>query len=270
MQKIKIHPLFWVTILIGIITASFKEIMILFGIVFIHELGHALTANFFGWRIKKIELLPFGGVAEVDEYGNKPLKEDIFVQIMGPLQHVWIFLLCKLLFMNGMIEEELYLYTIYNNFSILCFNLLPIWPLDGGKILFSLLSIKIPFTKAHFMVIVMSSILTFVFVIGILLLSPTNISLWFMVLFLMFSIWKDWKQRNYIFIRFLLGRFQNKALKVEKIYASKEDNIFRIFYMFQRGARHEIIVGERKFQEIELINGYFQSKKMRMSELFSE
>ena len=75
---------------LAILTAHFIELSIFLFIVFIHELGHALAASFFSWRIKRISLLPFGGVAEMDEHGNRPLKEEAIVTLAGPLQHVWM------------------------------------------------------------------------------------------------------------------------------------------------------------------------------------
>ena len=44
----------------------------------------------FSWRIKRIFLLPFGGTVEVEEHGNRPLKEEFAVILAGPLQHVWL------------------------------------------------------------------------------------------------------------------------------------------------------------------------------------
>ena len=75
---------------LAIMTAHFFELTMFLIIVLIHELGHAFAASFYSWRIKRISLLPFGGVAEMDEHGNRPLKEEAIVTLAGPLQHVWM------------------------------------------------------------------------------------------------------------------------------------------------------------------------------------
>ena len=75
---------------LAIMTAHFFELTMFLMIVLIHELGHAFAASFYSWRIKRISLLPFGGVAEMDEHGNRPLKEEAIVTLAGPLQHVWM------------------------------------------------------------------------------------------------------------------------------------------------------------------------------------
>ena len=82
---------------------------------------------------QKIQLLPFGGVAELEEHGNKSLKEELVVVIAGPIQHIWMMAIGYMLFEAGWLHAELYYFFMWNNIIILAFNLLPIWPLDGGK-----------------------------------------------------------------------------------------------------------------------------------------
>ncbi len=82
---------FWVVALIAIMTAQFQTLLLLFWIVLWHELGHVVAAHMFSWRVKRILLLPFGGVAEMDEHGNRPFHEELIVTLAGPFQHIFIF-----------------------------------------------------------------------------------------------------------------------------------------------------------------------------------
>lgn len=143
------HPLFWVIIVIGIFTARFKELLLLFCIVLVHELGHAFAAAYYNWRIKQIQLLPFGGVVEMEEHGNKSLKEELIVVMAGPIQHIWMIAVAYILYKAGWVIDDLYHFFVWNNVIILGFNLLPIWPLDGGKVLFNVLSYRFPYLQAH-------------------------------------------------------------------------------------------------------------------------
>lgn len=77
LQKINIHPTLWVVMGIAVVTAHFTQLLMLFCIVFVHEMGHAVTANHFNWRIKAIQILPFGGSVETEEYGNKSMREEL-------------------------------------------------------------------------------------------------------------------------------------------------------------------------------------------------
>lgn len=88
-------------------------------------------------------------MAELEEHGNKSLKEELVVVIAGPIQHVWMMLVGYMLFEAGWLNADLYYFFMWNNIIILAFNLLPIWPLDGGKVLFNILSYRFPYLQAH-------------------------------------------------------------------------------------------------------------------------
>ena len=110
-------------------------------------MGHAACAQYFKWRIKSIQLLPFGGAVETEEYGNKSLKEDLAVVLAGPMQHIWLIGAAYLLYFFSVVSSDLYQSFFYMNLMLLFFNLLPIWPLDGGRLLFIGVSLYVPFLR---------------------------------------------------------------------------------------------------------------------------
>jgi stage IV sporulation protein FB len=273
LSKITIHPLFWGIMAIAIFTAHFKELLILFFIVFIHELGHAIAAAHYKWRIKQIQLLPFGGVAELEEHGNKPLKEEFIVIIAGPIQHIWMLAAAYLSYTVGWMGEDFYRFFMWNNMIILCFNLLPIWPLDGGKIVLNILSYRFPFLQAH-NIMMRISIACFSAVLGLQLVwNGKNVMMWTLLLFLAFSLFQEWKQRRYVFMRFLLERYYGKKREIAKVTAitvGKETSLYYIFTQFRRGYKHSIIIqGDHKTQytldENELLYAYFTEKRTTSS-----
>lgn len=258
---------------IAIFTARFKELLILFFIVFIHELGHAIAAAHYKWRIKQIQLLPFGGVAELDEHGNKPLKEELIVIIAGPIQHVWMLAAAYLLYKVGWMGEDFYHFFMWNNMIILCFNLLPIWPLDGGKIVLNILSYRFPFLQAH-NIMMKISIACFSAVLGLQLFwNSKNVMMWTLLLFLVFSLFQEWKQRRYAFMRFLLERYYGKKREIAKVTAitvEKETSLYHIFTQFRRGYKHSIIIqadhkNQYTLDENELLYAYFTEKRTTSS-----
>ncbi|WP_280769763.1 M50 family metallopeptidase [Salipaludibacillus daqingensis] len=218
-KKIKIHPLFWLILSIGGITGLFKEIIILFMIVFVHEIGHALMAYHLGWRIKRIILLPFGGMAEMEEHGNKRVKEEILVTLSGPLQHVWMIAGSYLLVTTSVWSEADHHMFLFHNLTILLFNLLPIMPLDGGKFLFSLNTLFLPFQKSY----QLSFRLSFMILLGLTYVSlfvfPFHLNLVAVLLFLWTHLYLEWKQRHYHFLRFLMERKRLNSFR-EKRYTS--------------------------------------------------
>src|SRR5690606_34060662 len=112
----------------------------LFASILLHELGHALTAERFGVPMRGITLFIFGGVAEMTQEPPSA-KAEFFVAIAGPIVSV---VLAVLLFMAVLIPMPMpvagvlgWLGTI--NFILVLFNMIPAFPLDGGRVLRSAL-----------------------------------------------------------------------------------------------------------------------------------
>ncbi|WP_299091715.1 M50 family metallopeptidase [uncultured Metabacillus sp.] len=266
--KIHIHPLLWVMIGISVITANFKTVFVLMLIVFVHEMGHAISAHFFSWRIKSIMLLPFGGVAVVDEHGNRSLKQELIVVLSGPIQHIWLQGAAYLLLTANIISADDYqLFTFYN-LSILFFNLLPVWPLDGGKLLFILFSNYWPYKRAHLYMIGVSLFFLFNYVAVVLVYSPNHLNAWIITSFLIYSLYQEYKNRMYGCLRFLMERYYGKQetiYRLKPIVVDESELIFHVLLQFQRGCKHLIIVERNgskvsEMDENELLHAYFANK----------
>ena len=240
-------------------------------IIFIHEMGHAAAASFFSWRIKRISLLPFGGVAEMDEHGNRSLYEETVVVAAGPLQHLWMAGLAYVLFVTGIFPEYWYDRFVEFNLMVLLFNLLPIWPLDGGKLVFLLLSFRKAFPQAHIQTIFFSAAVLGIFALSVFLLGPFTLNVLIIVGFLAFSLFYEWKQRRFVFIRFLMERYygnQNEIRSLTPIEVSEEAEIGAVLEQFQRGCKHRVIVKrkngtEAALDENELLHTYFAEKNLQ-------
>ncbi len=163
---IKIHFTFllfvgWIAMSQGLLTGdalqaglSVTLMLLVFGCVLLHELGHALTARRYGVQTRDIILLPIGGVARLERMPEKPSQE-MLVAIAGPAVNVVIALLLagvmaalhfsmdRLSFTGSLLEALLYV-----NVVIVAFNMLPAFPMDGGRVLRALLAIRLPFVRA--------------------------------------------------------------------------------------------------------------------------
>lgn len=270
LRKIQIHPLLWLVIALAVATAHFFELMMVLLIIFVHEMGHGAAASFFSWRIKKIAMLPFGGVAEMDEHGNRPLKEELYVVLAGPLQHVWMMGLAYLLYLAGIFPEKWHSLFIEYNLMVLVFNMLPIWPLDGGKLVFILFSLRSSFQEAHARTIFLSLAALAIFSLSITIFAPWTLNVWVIIGFLGFSLYYEWKQRRFIFMRFLMERHYGKQSdfrELKPINVAENDMVGNVLEKFQRGCKHPIIVKQKNGEELvmdenELLHAFFTEKLM--------
>jgi Zn-dependent protease len=154
----------------------------LFVSVVLHEFGHVLVAQSMGVKVSAITLMMLGGVSEMDKIPEKPFAE-FKVAIVGPLVS---FLIAGLLFVFGKIVPspnlQFFSYWLSRvNLVLGVFNLIPAFPLDGGRVIRSLLAVKWGFHQATVTSVSLAKGLSWV--LGVLGFLQFNIVLMFIAFF---------------------------------------------------------------------------------------
>lgn len=178
---IKLHITFFIIILLGawqwadrtadpVGGALFGAALMLalFLCVTLHELGHSLTARAFGIQTREILLLPLGGVAQLSKNPEQP-RHELWIALAGPLVNVVIALILILIGLTPQVDLFAYLldgrglseilsseqslsnfllWLLSANVSLVLFNLIPAFPLDGGRVLRALLAMGLGFPRA--------------------------------------------------------------------------------------------------------------------------
>jgi Zn-dependent protease/predicted transcriptional regulator len=149
---------------------SLVFIVLVFGSVLIHELAHYRTARHFNVQTNEITLLPTGGISTYENFPKGP-KEELLISLSGPAANLAIAGLLlpfiqsqepiwKVVSHFDIIHENDLLYKLHIvNLGLFAINLIPAFPLDGGRILRAILGLKMNYFKATSIVIVIGKIL---------------------------------------------------------------------------------------------------------------
>lgn len=180
------------------ITWNIAEYLSLFLIVTIHEFGHALACRQVGGSANRIVLWPMGGVAYVDPPPRPGAT--LWSIAAGPLVNVALFPILWVVVRGSRIaglpasQHDLFLLLqmiFYINFGLLAFNILPIYPLDGGQILRCLLWFVLGRAKS----LMVAAVLGLLGVLGFIALAVARGSVWFgaLAVFVLLNCWAGFK-----------------------------------------------------------------------------
>jgi Zn-dependent protease len=218
-------------------------ILALFACVVLHEYGHALTARKYGIKTRDITLYPIGGVARLERMPEKPIEE-LWVALMGPAVNVVIAagLFTYLFLTNGLVPLNQLtvasgsflerLMTV--NISLVLFNLIPAFPMDGGRVLRAILAMRMDYVRATQVAASIGQGMAFLLGFWGLFNNP-------FLLFIAFFVWIGASQEASMvqMKNSISGIPVTRAMMTDFQTLSPRDNLARVVGLILAGSQHD-------------------------------
>ncbi|MBQ7453059.1 MAG: site-2 protease family protein [Clostridia bacterium] len=197
-MKFQIHPLFLVVFVVSFVAGVWKYLVVYSIVLLLHELAHFFVAKKLGYVCEKIKLMPYGAVlyAEDDAFGT---VDEFVISLAGPLFNLLMCVLCVCVWWVAPTMYESTQYFMLANLGVGLINLLPVFPLDGGRVVLAVLSKDLSRGKAVSIVKVITVIFSlmlfvlFVFLVG----KSFNFSIAVFAFMLLLSVFDEDKKTVY-------------------------------------------------------------------------
>ena len=230
MVKFKLHPLFLIFVCAfvyygyGLLLANYLVV------VLIHELAHAYVACKLGYTLKNVTLLPYGAALDGSAVAFKA-KDEVKIALAGPLINVIMGTICIALWW---VFPSTYAFTsdfVFANFVTAIFNIIPAFPLDGGRVLLALISTKLSRKKAHKIVkivgITCGVLFGAFFVVSIFIVKSINYALITASIFIFCGVF--YKDTNSVYTRSMYADKQKRLKKGMNVRGIAVDGTVKLY-----------------------------------------
>lgn len=247
--QIKFNDYFILLLLAYGMLGVFPYAAFAFAVVLSHELAHSYIAQKAGLKVKEVELFPFGGVARLEGMLEYNPSLEVKVALAGPLSNFFLlylgFLAHRYLNWHGPLQ------TLFQNINLTMgmFNLLPAFPLDGGRILRALLSSRLGVAEATYRTSLWGkycAICLAFFGLAFFYLGLNDLNIFIVAVFIYYAASKQEEANMYVFLRYLIRKnkefSEQEVLGVKRLVAFNNATIKSVLPKFSPGKYHIVTV----------------------------
>lgn len=249
MKKYSLSIAFVLFIITGFLLNLNKLLFSMFFFILLHEIGHLITIKILGYSIYKIHILPFGLMIECNLNNNKSIMNEFLIYISGIVVNLFIIVIIKLYGFD--------IYYLKINLAIILFNIIPIIPLDGGRILLSLLSTKMRYKLAIKVSNVVGLIcISLLILIGLWLKSINTLLMSIYLLIYNINNFRYFKKtfNEFLLSKYLYPNFYLKYHYVDMKEVGVENNYFR-------GKNNVLNNKDKNYYEHDILKKKFKDRK---------
>lgn len=241
-----VNPLIFLLIFYSWVIGKTQELFILYGVIIIHEISHIITAKHFKVEVEKILLTPIGIMAKMSNTSPIGYGKEIIIAAAGPISNLIMALGGYIINLYFLDNSKGISFFILANVSLFVLNILPVIPLDGGRIFkYTLLSNLGYRGTIKIFSILTKFIATALIILGIIQLfnSVYNLSLLFIGIFIYICMYREKDEMKFALIKELINkkcneetyeveyiiRFQNqRAINVIQDFFSNKINVIKV------------------------------------------
>ncbi len=246
-MKIKIHETLIILVIISFFTGIFTQVMVVYLCVLFHEIGHIIACRYFKRKINRFIMLPIGGIIEYQQDENVSLISDFIISSAGIMVNIILFIILKIF------AEDSMFYSF--NKLVLLFNILPIYPLDGSRMLEVLLMKVFKFKKALDILIYISFV-TNIFVIVYILFKAFSVGILLILFYLLVKNIKLYFVKEERYQNFLTKKYLYPNYKLKDNFFSDTKN--GIIKHFKKGVNNNFGDEKKHIIESDILKRYFE------------
>ncbi len=245
------HPLLLMLLAAGVLLGQGTAVVVYLGSLLLHESSHVAAARSLGLRVGRVELYPFGGQADIPDLELAGPLAEVLVAIAGPLANLAALAAAALLLRYGIATTARGDLLFDVNLAMLAVNLLPAYPLDGGRIFHALRSRAIGWSPAGREALALGRLIAFTLALGGIVAQLAGYPGWEVIVLAGVILWAQRGierrlplSRWALWLRALAALSRGEVLPLEAFAAASGSELRQVLRRLFGGRAHRVYVYE--------------------------